>query len=238
MVNLTVAGIAEFAEDEPLYGMALFAIGNIIGTSIVPVPVGVFFCVLAGLMFGAVGGLVAYVATCATGAWITFLLTRLLRPHIIANLGEYATTWEKINGAIMREGIVICVLWRIAPIAPFVLSSVLISLTTITQFQYVWTTTLGIIPSTVPIVSAAALGRNLATGEADRLQIAFNVISILAGAYVMYRLARIAQAIMARDAPDAPVSSEKDMEQLRYIMSRVEQLRAKYGDIGAGPMLL
>lgn len=234
MVNFTLAGLTQFAEDEPELGFGLFAIGNIIATSIVPVPMGVFFCALAGLMYGAVLGACAYIVTCAFGAWITFLLTRLLRSWVISRLGEYATTWERIDRAIMREGVIICMLWRIAPIAPFVLSSVLISLTTITQWQYVWTTSIGIIPSTIPIVSAAALGANLASGEADRLSIAFNVISMLAGVYVVYRLAIIAKSVLGRD-DDLDVHQEGTprgelRENYRLVLSKVAGLRARYGD--------
>jgi uncharacterized membrane protein YdjX (TVP38/TMEM64 family) len=236
MENFTVAALAEFAEQQPLLGFGLFAVGNVIATSITPVPMGVFFCALAGLMYGAIIGACAYIVTCVFGAWLTFLITRCFRDRIIRRLGEYATVWERIDKAIMREGVVICLLWRIAPIAPFVLSSVLISLTTITQWQYVWTTSIGIIPSTVPIVSAAALGRNLATGEADRMQIAFNVGSMLVGVYVVYRLALIAKAVLGRDVSDAELSGDGTPRgEISQALSKMDprvvaRLRSKFGE--------
>ena len=123
----------------------------------------------------------------------------VLRPHILGSLGRHARTWELLDAAITREGVIICMLWRIAPIAPFVVSSVLIAMTGITQFEYIWTTSIGIIPSTIPIVSAAALGRSLLVeDEVDQVQVAFNVLSIGAGIYVMYRLAIIATEVLRR----------------------------------------
>ena len=228
-MNLTLAALAAFAEEEPELSFGLFAIGNILATSVVIVPpLGFTFCVLAGLMYGAVLGCVAYVVTCAFGAWLTFLFTRMLRPHVIALLGEHASTWERIDAAITREGVVICMLWRIAPIAPFVLSSMMISLTAITQFDYVWTTSIGIIPSTIPIVSAAALGKSLASGEASTFQIAFNVVSILAGVYVVYRLAMIAKAAIERSGDDDESAAESAVGPT--FLKRVDTLRNKFGD--------
>lgn len=234
LTNLTA--LVAYAEENPRQGLTIFAIGNILGTSVFPIPVGVFFCMLAGLLYGAVLGAAVYIVTCATGAWFTFLLVRCLRPRIITSMGKYAKTWEKLDAAITREGVIICMLWRIAPIAPFVLSSVMIAMTGLTQWQYVWTTSIGIIPSTVPIVSAAALGRNLLVeNEVDPMQIAFNVVSIGAGIYVCVRLAFIASEVLKRSGldedADADAASGTPMRQLDANQQRIDRLRVKYGDL-------
>eukprot|EP00310_Coccolithus_braarudii_P022701 CAMPEP_0183341550 /NCGR_PEP_ID=MMETSP0164_2-20130417/7808_1 /TAXON_ID=221442 /ORGANISM="Coccolithus pelagicus ssp braarudi, Strain PLY182g" /LENGTH=227 /DNA_ID=CAMNT_0025511911 /DNA_START=9 /DNA_END=692 /DNA_ORIENTATION=- len=208
--GFSVSQLASIAEEQPLLGFACIVVGNTLVSSIIPIPLGYIFCLLAGFMYGSVVGSVVYISTCALGGWFTFLLTRLLRPCIMSQLGKHLQTWERIDTAIMREGVVICVLWRIAPIAPYVLSSVLISMTAISQFDFVWTTTAGIIPSTLPIVSVGALGRSLASGDAGMLQVAVNVVSILAGIYVVIRLVAVAQSVFKRNEMGDPISMDPD----------------------------
>ena len=140
MDSVNVTQIVAYVEEDPVLGLVLFSVGNVLATSICPFPLGVVGCVIAGVLYGAVLGAVIYVLTCSTGAWITFVLVRLMRPHLIARLGPYARTWERLDAAITREGVVICMLWRVAPIAPFVLSSVLISMTGLTQVRAVAST--------------------------------------------------------------------------------------------------
>ena len=213
---------------------ALFAVLNIIATSVVPFPLGVAGSVVAGIMYGPVNGTIAYVTTCSIGSWITFVLVRLLRPCVLERLGSHRSTWERLDAAIVREGVQICLLWRIAPIAPFVISSILISMTGITQWQYVWTTSLGIIPSTIPIVSAASLGHQLVTSDhVSPLAIAGNVFSIVAGFYVVYRLAALAHGVLSRSAAEG---SDRDAK-LMALRAALPRLANLYGE-SSSPVLL
>ena len=133
--------------------LASYAIANTLLTSILPLPLGVLMMIVGGVLWGQVVGLSVYLATSTLGAWITFTIVRLLKFRVMSMLGKHATTWKRLDEAIMREGLWICFLWRVAPIAPYVISSAMISMTEITQWDYMWTTALGIIPSSFPIVS-------------------------------------------------------------------------------------
>lgn len=149
--------IIELARNQqPLIAAAVYAFVNILGTSVMPIPIGVIMMVVAGVIWGQWLGLAIYIVTCATGAWITFIVTRCMRTRIIALLGPHAATWRRLDAAITREGLWISLLWRVAPIAPFVLSSAMIAMTEISQFDYMWTTFLGIIPSSYPVVTGEA----------------------------------------------------------------------------------
>lgn len=133
--------------------LASYAIANTVLTSVLPLPLGVLMMVVGGVLWGQVVGLSVYLATSTLGAWITFTIVRLLKHRVIDMLGRHATTWKRLDEAITREGLWICFLWRVAPIAPYVISSAMISMTEISQWDYMWTTALGIIPSSFPIVS-------------------------------------------------------------------------------------
>ena len=80
---------------------------------------------------------------------------------------------------LVEDGATIAIHWRIAPIAPFVLSSALISLTSITRETYLWTTLVGCVPSALPILLGAQVaGRAVVGDESDRSPLAL-AISVL-----------------------------------------------------------
>ena len=74
MDSVNVTQIVAYVEEDPVLGLVLFSVGNVLATSICPFPLGVVGCVIAGVLYGAVLGAVIYVLTCSTGAWITFVL--------------------------------------------------------------------------------------------------------------------------------------------------------------------
>lgn len=181
---------------DPAASVVLYAAANIIITSICPIPLGVFMIVAAALMWGALLGGILYIATCAIGSAITFELARCLRPRLLGRLSEQQRqTFNTLDAALVEDGVTIAILWRVAPIAPFVLSSALISLTSITRATYLWTTLVGCVPSALPILLGAQVaGRAVAGDESDRspLALGINALSIIAAVLVAVKLGRIA----------------------------------------------
>ena len=194
---------------QPLVAVSIFCVVNILSTSVFPIPLGVWMMLIAGILYGQVLGLALYLSTCLLGAWITFGVTRLIRPRIIAMLGEHADTWRRLDTAITREGLWIALLWRVAPIAPFVVSSAMIAMTDIAMHDYLWTTALGIIPSSFPIVSGAALAGTMLIEhrQVSKLTLGINIASVAAGVYVMVRLGAIAVEVLRRDVAENESSS-------------------------------
>ena len=64
---------------QPVLVATLFCVSNIIACSVFPVPVGFWMMIMAGVLYGQVLGLTLYLSTSVIGAWITFLLVRLVR---------------------------------------------------------------------------------------------------------------------------------------------------------------
>ena len=115
-----------FDELDPSTAVLVYALANLVITSVCPVPLGVFMIVAAGLMWGAVWGGAIYLSTCACGSAITFALARCMRPRLLARLGDkHRRTFNTLDAALVADGVMIAILWRVAPIAPFVLSSAL-----------------------------------------------------------------------------------------------------------------
>jgi len=193
--------------------LTAFAFANTLLCSVLPLPLGVVMMVVGGVLWGQVIGLLVYLLTSALGAWFTFIIVRRLKDRVIRMLGKHQATWERLDEAITREGLWICFLWRVAPIAPYVISSAMISMTNISQWDYIWTTSLGIIPSSFPIVSGAAMAGTylIEKKSMDPVTLVINVTSIGAGIYVMVRLGAIAIEVMAKSGAqdsDVPIDAE------------------------------
>lgn len=202
--DMTLSIITWARTQQPLVAAAIFCAANTISCSVLPIPVGVIMMVVAGVLYGFWMGMALYISTSLLGAYITLLITRLLRSRVLSLLGRHAATWRRLDEAITREGLLICFLWRVAPIAPYVLSSAMIAMTEISQFDYVWTTGLGIIPSSFPIISASSLAGTVLIEQKSvtPLTLALNVASIGAGILVMVRLGAIAMSVIGREGAE------------------------------------
>ena len=114
---------------------------------------------------------------------------------------QHRQTFNTLDAALVEDGVTIAILWRVAPIAPYVLSSALLSLTSIARSTFLWTTLVGNVPSTLPILlSASAVGQVSSGGESDSgpLSMAVNAISIVAAILVAFKLGRIAVHTLGR----------------------------------------
>lgn len=188
-----------------------------LGAQFVPFPIGVFFMLIAGSLYGAMLGTVVYVVNNTLGAWVTFSLVRPMRARVMACLGRHAQTLKRLDDAIVREGPTICLLWRVTPVFPFVISSALLSLTGITQWTFVWTTFVGEIPVSFPIISTAALGHKLLAEEqeAGSASVVVNALSVLVAVALMFRLGVVAKEVFQRsgvstDGGDGGTDSDID----------------------------
>jgi hypothetical protein len=98
--------IVDWARSQhPILATTIFCVVNVFGTSVFPLPIGVWMMVIAGILYGLVGGLAIYLSTSLLGAWITFLVVRLVRQRVISLLGPHADTWRALDAAIMQEGL-------------------------------------------------------------------------------------------------------------------------------------
>ena len=194
----------DWSQRSPMMMLLLFSVAEVVCTSVVPIPFGIVFMLLAGALYSLLLGSVIYLINNTLGAWVTFTLVRSQRAQIMSALGKYATTLRRLDEAILREGVYICLLWRCTPILPFVLSSALISMTGITQWQFLWTTFIGEIPVSLPIIAGAALGQKLFAEDiekADSFSIASivaNTASLLVAIFLLYRLSMITRDVFGR----------------------------------------
>ena len=149
-----------FDADDPTT-ILIFATINILIHSFVMVPMSGLFWVVAVLLYGPVNGFLLALSTSVFGCYLGLIATRCFRPFFIRCLGENATAFHQIDRAIVREKWKIPLLVRSTPVMPVVPTNVLLGLTSIDQWTYTWTVTLGSVPSGMPYVYAAMVGEEI-----------------------------------------------------------------------------
>lgn len=118
-------------------GIYIFSVSlSIPGATVLTIGGGFLFGTLKAIIFINIG------ATC--GACINFLLARYLLGDSIQK--KYSTQLKKFNKEFDRNGIFYLLFVRLVPIFPFFLINIFAGLTKIKFKDFLWTTSLGIIP--------------------------------------------------------------------------------------------
>jgi len=157
MAPQQIAGLS-FDAHSPTSLLAYVAT-TVVVNSVFPLPLAGPLLTVAVVLYGVVPGFVLNLCAAVVGCCLTLVLTRsCLRPHFIRLLGEHAEVWHSLDGAIVEQGAMIPLLFRLTPAAPVVLANVVLSLTSVDAWTYAWTVFIGFIPSGIPFAYAAVVG--------------------------------------------------------------------------------
>lgn len=195
----SVAGI-EFCRNSPAVFIE-YSVVNIVGTSIIPVPLAGPLAGVATLLFGLWIGLVVNVVTSTVGAWLGLLCVRhACRPCCMRMLGRYEKRWQALDAALTAQGWQIALLIRIAPISPMVMTNILLSLTSIPLHTYLWTCFVGIFPANLPYAYAAQAGLALSEGfpPKDPVMLVITIIGLIASLAIAWKIGVIAKRLLKR----------------------------------------
>lgn len=138
-------------ERHPLWvGVAFFAIYVLVtGLSI---PGAAVMTLLAGSLFGVVLGTVLVSFASTLGATLAFLIARFIgRDFVQKRFGDQLQT---INRGVENEGGFYLFTLRLAPVFPFFLVNILMALTPIRLWSYVWISQVGMLAGTIVYVNA------------------------------------------------------------------------------------
>jgi pyruvate/2-oxoglutarate dehydrogenase complex dihydrolipoamide dehydrogenase (E3) component/uncharacterized membrane protein YdjX (TVP38/TMEM64 family) len=116
------------------------------------IPGATVMTLLGGAVFGLVGGTLVVSVASTLGATLAFLLARyLFRDAVQRRFGRMLTP---INRGVDREGGTYLFALRLVPVFPFFAVNLVIALTRIRVWTYVWVSQLGMLPATVIYVNA------------------------------------------------------------------------------------
>ena len=123
MAPQQIAGLS-FDAHSPTSLLAYVAT-TVVVNSVFPLPLAGPLLTVAVVLYGVVPGFVLNLCAAVVGCCLTLVLTRsCLRPHFIRLLGEHAEVWHSLDGAIVEQGAMIPLLFRLTPAAPVVLANV------------------------------------------------------------------------------------------------------------------
>eukprot|EP00667_Euglena_gracilis_P022115 EG_transcript_24491 len=162
-------------------------------------------CIAAGALYGLVAGTLLYVLSSAAGAVLSFALARsAARPLVQRLLRRYDKRLRAMDSAVVKEGIKIVILLRLAPVTPFVACNFLLGLTAVDITSYTAGTLLGLVPSSFVYVYLGAVGAQATSASGSNpADLAIQVVGLLATLVVTYRVVKIAQSAL-----DAAVDGE------------------------------
>lgn len=183
-----------------------YSLLNVLIHSILPLPVSGLFWVAAVVLYGAVNGFLLALFTSAFGCYLALLITRWFRPCILRMLGDYEESWHSLDRAIVHERWKIPLLVRSTPIMPVVPTNFMLALTSVDDWTYTWTVTVGMVPAGLPYAYGAVVGEAVLEEfpPKDPLLLAVAVVGLLATTLAVYKIGAIAANELDKHGIDSP----------------------------------
>jgi len=172
---------------------------NIVATSVIPIPVATTLVPLATILCGLLGGLALNVGTTLVGAYLGLLLVRSrCRPGFERLLGSHHARWLALDRALSEHGAQIPLLIRCSPLSPVVITNVLLSLTSVSQFTYMWTCLVGEVLTSLPYAYATHVGLStleIGLGQ-DPVLLLLSCLGIAASLAIAWKVGVVAKALL------------------------------------------
>jgi uncharacterized membrane protein YdjX (TVP38/TMEM64 family) len=140
------------------YALSIFTfISFYIFAVAVSLPVAALLTIFGGFLFGAIKGLIFTNIGATLGSMISFLIFRYLIGGLVQQ--KYAQQLKDFNKAFEENGAYYLLSSHFIVVIPLFVVNILASLTKVSLFTFIWTTSLGIIPaSTVFAFAGQHLG--------------------------------------------------------------------------------
>lgn len=116
------------------------------------IPGTIVLTLLSGSLFGVIMGTVLVLSSGTIGGSIAFLLSRYIFRETVS--AHFSKQYLRINKRFQERGITYLFTLRLIPISPFVLINLIMGLTRISWWTFMWVTFLGMLPGTFIYVLA------------------------------------------------------------------------------------
>ncbi len=153
------AGIDAWYSIHPVFSAVIFFVVYVVITGL-SLPGAAVMSLAAGAIFSVAWGMVIVSFASVAGATIAFLFSRYVFRDAIQK--RFARYLAPINNGIRREGGFYLFTVRLIPVFPFFIVNLLMGLTHIKVFTFVWVSQIGMLPATLVLVNA---GKQLARIE-------------------------------------------------------------------------
>lgn len=178
-----------------LLGMVLFAL-IYAGATVLMVP-GSLLTLAAGASFGLLPGFIAVLFGATLGAAGAFLVSRHLARKRVERWIQRKPSFVAVDKAVAREGRKIVFLTRLSPVFPFNFQNYAYGLTSVSFWQYVLASWIGMIPGTFLYVYLGTLGRSglaaASGGGVEIFRLTLQAVGLLATLGVTILITRTAK---------------------------------------------
>jgi uncharacterized membrane protein YdjX (TVP38/TMEM64 family) len=103
--------------------------------------------IVGGFLFGFLPAVLYINIAAVIGAVLFFLLVRYLIGNYLQE--RYASKFVRVNQLIQQKGWIFLLVVRCIPIIPFFVVNIVAALTQISLFTFIWTTSVGILPTSL-----------------------------------------------------------------------------------------
>ncbi|MBI9012189.1 MAG: VTT domain-containing protein [Clostridiales bacterium] len=140
--------------------IVIFMLSNIV-LGAIGVPVFAVYTLAAGLIFGFVEGLIMSMSASIIGGYISFYLSRYAFSTYFRR--KYHNQLEKIESKLQHKQFTYLLGLRLLPGFPYFLTNIMAGLSPIDEMTFLYSTFLGIIPSTVIFIYCGHILREVST---------------------------------------------------------------------------
>ena len=130
-------------DQHPSKVLTLFFLGYVVLTAF-SIPGSLVLTLMAGAIFGTPLGLLLVSLAGTLGALIAFLIARYLLKDYVSH--KFARQFAAINRNLKTDGVSYLFTLRMIPVSPFVVINLVMGVTTINWYTFVWTTLISMIP--------------------------------------------------------------------------------------------
>ena len=146
-VSAHSAQLHEFVDSHPLQSLLVY-VGVYLLVALLCLPgLTVFLTMVGGGLFGFLEGVLLAEFSSTMGAFLSFLIVRYLLRAVVSR--HFEGKWEGVRERLKEHGVRYILTLRFTTAFPYFLLNPLLALTSISPWTFLWTTALGIFPSTL-----------------------------------------------------------------------------------------
>jgi uncharacterized membrane protein YdjX (TVP38/TMEM64 family) len=150
-IQRNLSWLKMYKASHSLFFVSIFCGIYILLTSL-SIPGTIVLTLLSGSLFGVIMGTLLVLSSSTIGGSIAFLLSRYILRNTVS--AHFSKQYLKINKRFQQRGITYLFTLRLIPISPFVLINLIMGLTRISWWTFMWVTFLGMLPGTFIYVLA------------------------------------------------------------------------------------
>ncbi len=136
-----------FVETYPFKAMMVYG-GIYLLAAVLCLPgITMFLTMVGGALFGFIKGAILAEIFSTLGAFLAFLVARYLLRAVVAR--QFEGKWEGVKDKLKKHGVRYILTLRFTTAFPYFLLNPLLALTPISPWTFLWTTALGVFPSTL-----------------------------------------------------------------------------------------